>query len=249
MTGQKITEEQVLKALANIIDPDLNRDIVSLGFIQDLKISGADVSLKIVLTTPACPVKDRMKAQAHEELGKIPGIGVIDVVMDAKVVKRDAKIVPQNLLPNVGNSLAIASGKGGVGKSTVAANMAVALAKEGAAVGLLDADIYGPSIPIMMGVQGHRPRVTPAKKMLPIDVFGVKVMSIGFLIDPDQAVIWRGPMVGAAIKQFLSDVDWGDLDYLVIDLPPGTGDAQLTLVQNLDVTGAVIVTTPQKVAR
>ncbi|MEP0815000.1 MAG: Mrp/NBP35 family ATP-binding protein [bacterium] len=249
MPQPKITEEQVLAALAKVIDPDLHRDIVSLGFIENLQISGNnDVSLTIVLTTPACPMKDRMKNEAMEHLRAIPGIGRIEITMDAKVVKRDAKITPQNLLPQVGNSLAIASGKGGVGKSTVAANMAVALAKDGATVGLLDADIYGPSIPIMMGVQGHRPRISSEKKILPIEVFGVKLMSIGFLIDPDQAVIWRGPMVGAAVKQFLSDVEWGELDYLVIDLPPGTGDAQLTLVQNLEVTGAVIVTTPQKVA-
>lgn len=249
MAVAKLTEEQVLNALSNVIDPDLHRDIVSLGFIHDLVIGdNNDVSLRIVLTTPACPMKDRLRNEAHDNLAALPGIGEINLTMDARTVKHDAKVVPQNMLPDAGNIIAVASGKGGVGKSTVAANLAVALAKDGAKVGLLDADIYGPSIPIMMGVAGRQPEITHEKKIKPIVAFGVKVMSIGFLIDPDQAVIWRGPMVGAAIKQFLGDVDWGELDYLVIDLPPGTGDAQLTIVQNLSVTAAIVVTTPQRVA-
>ena len=249
MTDGRITEDQVLKALSNVIDPDLHKDIVSLGFIHDLEIAdGGGVSLRIVLTTPACPMKDRLRNEAYDNIAAIPGVGEINITMDARTVKHDSKVVPQNMLPDAGNIIAVASGKGGVGKSTVSANLAVALAKDGAKVGLLDADIYGPSIPIMMGVAGRQPEISAEKKIRPIVAYGVKVMSIGFLIDPDQAVIWRGPMVGAAIKQFLGDVEWGELDYLVIDLPPGTGDAQLTIVQNLSVTAAIIVTTPQRVA-
>ena len=248
MSDSKVTEAQVLGALSKVIDPDLHKDIVTLGFIEDLKITGdGDVSFRVVLTTPACPMKEKMRGEAHEYVSAIPGVRNLDITMDAKVAKFST-VVPQNMLPNVGNILAIASGKGGVGKSTVATNIAVALAHDGCRVGLLDADIYGPSIPMMMGVDGVHPAITPEKKIVPIDAFGVKVMSIGFLIPQDQAVIWRGPMVGAAIKQFLGDVDWGELDYLVIDLPPGTGDAQLTIVQNLTVTGGIIVTTPQRVA-
>jgi len=260
MTDLMITEKQVLEALSKVIDPDLHKDIVSLGFIEDLKIDdNGNVSFRIVLMIPAHPRKDQIRDQSHEYVSAIPGVGKVDITMDAREVKpkasmdaREVKpkatITPQNLLPNAGNIIAVASGKGGVGKSMVAANLAVALAKEGAVVALLDADIYGASIPMMMGVAGKSPTVTPEKKMIPIDAYGVKVMSIGFLVGPDQAIIWRGPMVGIALKQFIEDVDWGELDYLVVDLPPGTGDAQLTIVQNLAVTAGIIVTTPQKIA-
>jgi len=239
MSDSKVTEAQVLGALSKVIDPDLHKDIVTLGFIEDLKITGdGDVSFRVVLTTPACPMKEKMRGEAHEYVSAIPGVRNLDITMDAKVAKFST-VVPQNMLPNVGNILAIASGKGGVGKSTVATNIAVALAHDGCRVGLLDADIYGPSIPMMMGVDGVHPAITPEKKIVPIDAFGVKVMSIGFLIPQDQAVIWRGPMVGAAIKQFLGDVDWGELDYLVIDLPPGTGNESVTTMDLIgDVTGS-----------
>lgn len=249
MSRVKVTYQQVLDALSEVMDPDLHKDIVTLKFIEDLSVSDdGDVSFKIVLTTPACPMKDKMRNEAHKFVSAIPGVNNVNITMDARVAKANANIMPQNLLPDVGNIIAVASGKGGVGKSTVATNIAVALASEGAAVGLLDADIYGPSIPMMMGVTGHQPNISSEKKILPISAHGVSIMSIGFLIPLDQAVIWRGPMVSSAIKQFLSDVNWGELDYLIVDLPPGTGDAQLTIVQNLTVTAGIIVTTPQKIA-
>lgn len=241
-----LNEANVLEALKVVKDPDLNRDIVSLNFVKDVHLKGNDVSFVIELTTPACPVREELKSAAVRALrDAIEGVGNIDVSMTSKVTSHDNK-QKVDVLPGVKNTIAVASGKGGVGKSTVSVNLAAALAREGAKVGLVDADIYGPSIPLMMGVTG-RPQVKN-NRLQPIENWGVKVMSIGFLVDPMQAVIWRGPMVSGAVKQFVTDVDWGELDYLLFDLPPGTGDIQLTLVQTIPLTGAVIVTTPQDIS-
>lgn len=245
-----ITEEAIRTALAQIIDPDLGRDIISLGFLKEVTIEGDRVAVTIELTTPACPVKEQMKAQA-EEIIRALGAREAAVTMTARVVGGRTGAA-NAILPGVKNTIAVASGKGGVGKSTVAANLAVALAREGSRVGLLDADIYGPSAPLMFGLQGRRPDMYEAaggeKKLVPLRAHGVSIISIGFLMESDQAVIWRGPMAAGAVKQFMTDVDWGELDYLLFDMPPGTGDIQLTLSQTIPLTGAVIVTTPQEIA-
>ncbi len=236
----------VLSALRTVKDPDLHRDIVTLNFVKDIKISGNDVSFTIELTTPACPVKDDLKAQAEQVVRKsFPDVKNVVVMMTASVTQR-ASVKQAPILTGVKNTIAVASGKGGVGKSTVAVNLAVALAREGARVGLIDCDIYGPSIPMMFNIN-EKPRLHN-QKLVPLEKYGVKVMSIGFLIDSSQAIIWRGPMASGAVKQFLTDVEWGELDYLVFDLPPGTGDIQLTLVQQIPLTGSVIVTTPQEMS-
>jgi ATP-binding protein involved in chromosome partitioning len=241
-----LNEPNILEALRVVKDPDLHRDIVTLNFVKDVKINGKDVSFTIELTTPACPVREELKASSIKALrDSIEGVGKVEVEMTSRVTAHDNQ-QKAAILPGVKNTIAVASGKGGVGKSTVAVNLAVALAKEGAAVGLIDADVYGPSIPLMMGITG-RPQVRN-QRLQPMENWGVKVISIGFLVDPMQAVIWRGPMASGAIKQFMTDVDWGELDYLVFDLPPGTGDIQLTLVQTIPLTGAVIVTTPQDIS-
>lgn len=240
-----ITEQEVLNALRSVMDPDLNRDVVSLGFIKDMKIDGGTVSFKLELTTPACPLKAQLKAASEEAVRKISGVEEVVVDVTSKVVPHRVEEKGE-LLSGVKNIVAISSGKGGVGKSTVSVNLAVALAKCGARVGLLDTDIYGPSIPIMMGVT-DKPEIR-GQKMVPIEKHGVSIMSLGFLVPEDAAVIWRGPMVMKAVEQLLTDVDWGELDYMIIDLPPGTGDVQLTLVQKVPLSGAVIVTTPQDVA-
>jgi ATP-binding protein involved in chromosome partitioning len=242
----ELNQANILEALRQVRDPDLHRDIVSLNFIKHLTIEGKDVHFVIELTTPACPVREELKSAAVKAIkDSIPEVGAVKVEMTSSVTRHmnSQKI---SVLPGVKNTIAVASGKGGVGKSTVAVNLAVALAQEGATVGLVDADVYGPSIPLMMGITG-RPQVKQ-QRLLPMERWGVRVMSIGFLVDPMQAVIWRGPMASGAIKQFLTDVEWGELDYLVFDLPPGTGDIQLTLVQTLPLTGAVIVTTPQDIS-
>lgn len=238
------TEAQVLEALKRIEDPDLHRDIVSLGFIKNLKVNGSAVSFDINLTTPACPVKDQMQTQAREIVSQISGIKTVDVKMTADV--RRTMNVDKSGLTGVKNIIAVGSGKGGVGKSTVATNLAVAMAITGAKVGLLDGDIYGPSIPIMMG-KGAKIDVRPDEKIIPAAAHGIKFMSMGFFAPGDQPLIWRGPMVHHAITQSLFQVLWEDLDYLFVDLPPGTGDAHLTLVQQASVTGAVLVSTPQDV--
>ena len=204
------------------------------------------MSFTIELTTPACPVREELKAAAVKAIhDSIPGVGTVEVEMTSRVTAHENR-QKESVLPGVKNTIAVASGKGGVGKSTVAVNLAVGLAREGASVGLVDADVYGPSIPLMMGITG-RPQVR-GTRLIPIEQWGVKVMSIGFLVDPMQAVIWRGPMASGAVKQFMSDVEWGALDYLVFDLPPGTGDIQLTLVQTIPLTGALVVTTPQDIS-
>lgn len=240
-----VTEEAVLNALRNVIDPDLRRDIVTLGFVKDLVIDGGSVAFKVQLTTPACPVKDILREECIAEVTALPGVEKVDVEMTAQVRTRDTE--PQDLIPGVKNCIAIASGKGGVGKSTVTLNLAVALSQAGARVGILDADVYGPSIPLMMGAQNERP-YTESSKIIPIERFGVCMMSLGLLLEEGQAVLWRGPMVAGTVKQLLEDVDWGELDYLLVDLPPGTGDAPMSLAQLAPLAGVVIVTTPHHVA-
>jgi ATP-binding protein involved in chromosome partitioning len=243
----QISETDVLNALRPIQDPDFDRSIVDLGFVKDLKIAdGGRVSFKIELTTPACPVKDQFQTAARDAVAALPGVTAVEVEMTANTrgARRPAK---QDILPEVKNIVAVASGKGGVGKSTVAVNLALALAETGAEVGLLDADIYGPSIPLMLDVSGE-PGITADRKIIPKESYGLHLMSIGFLTGDNAPVIWRGPMVHGVVQQFLSDVSWGELDYLIIDLPPGTGDAALTLCQTAPLSGAVIVTTPQEVA-
>lgn len=246
----KVAAEEVLDALRKVNDPDLHKDLVTLNMVKDVQVNGKDVKVLVELTTPACPLKDKIKTDCIEAIKKeIPNVGEVNVSMTSKVSNHD-NAAKNAVLPKVKNTIAVASGKGGVGKSTVAVNLAVALAKDGAKVGLLDADIYGPSIPLMLGVN-EKPQLmqdTTTNKMMPLENYGIKLMSIGFLVDDSQPVIWRGPMASGAVKQFMSDVDWGELDYLIFDLPPGTGDIQLTLVQTIPLTGAVIVTTPQEVS-
>lgn len=245
-----ITKESVMDALRNVYDPDLKRDLVSLNMIKDVKINGNDVTVTVELTTPACPLKDKIKQDCINEIkNSLPDVINIDIEMTANV-RTNNNQRKDTVLPDVKNTIAVASGKGGVGKSTVAVNLAVALAKDGAKVGLIDADIYGPSIPLMLGLN-KKPKIyqdTTTGKMVPLENLGIKVISIGFLIDDSAPVIWRGPMASGAIKQFMSDVYWKELDYLIFDLPPGTGDIQLTLVQTIPLTGAVVVTTPQNVS-
>ncbi|PRY90758.1 Mrp/NBP35 family ATP-binding protein [Mongoliibacter ruber] len=244
-----ISKENVLKALSKVEDPDLKKDLVTLGMIQGIEIEGNKIKFKVVLTTPACPLKEVIKNNCIEALEESFGADIeLDIFMTSNVTtaRNDAP-----LLPKVKNIIAIASGKGGVGKSTTSSNLAVALANTGAKVGLIDADISGPSIPTMFNVESEQPMVKQVdgkNVIMPIEQYGVKLMSIGFLTPSESAVVWRGPMASSALKQFIGDVEWGELDYLLIDLPPGTSDIHLTMVQTVPVTGAVIVTTPQKVA-
>ena len=241
------TTDEVLGVLRAIQDPDLGRDVVSLGMIKDLVVGGdGRVSFTFELTTPACPVRDRFQTMAKKLVGDLPGVTAVDLKMTANVRPAFNGRRPDHMLPGVKQVIAVASGKGGVGKSTVAINLACALGVSGAGVGLLDADIYGPSIPGMLGVQDE-PKVVD-QKLVPLEAFGLRLMSIGFLAGADKAMVWRGPMVSRAIEQMLGDVRWGDLDYLVIDLPPGTGDASLTLAQSVPLTGVAIVCTPQAAA-
>jgi len=243
-TLPSVTQAQVLDALRRIEDPDLRQDIVSLGFITKNEVSDGAVSVTINLTTPACPVKEQMKGQAESLLRALPGVRSVAVEMTAFSSKPAGP--PRELAKGARHIVAISSGKGGVGKSTVAVNLAVALSQTGASVGLLDCDVYGPDIPMMMGLSG--PPLQQDRKLLPKERHGVKTMSIGYLLDEDKPVVWRGPMMHKLIEQFLGDVVWGDLDYLLVDMPPGTGDAQLSLAQLVPLTGAVLVTTPQAVS-
>ncbi len=243
--GQSVTEKEILSALSQVQDPDLHKDIVSLGFVKDVKIDGGKVSLKVELTTPACPVKEQLKTECETRIKALSGVTEVKVEMTAQV-RATTPGGNRIALPNVKNVIAVASGKGGVGKSTVTINLAMALKQTGASVGLMDADIYGPSIPLMMGTK-EKP-VQKDGKMVPVIKNGIKIMSMGFLVPENEAVVWRGPMVHGALTQFLSHVEWGELDYLLIDMPPGTGDAQLTISQTAPVSGAVIVTTPQDVS-
>lgn len=245
-----MTESDILKALSNVQEPDLGKDLVTLNMVKDIAIDGNNVSFTVVLTTPACPMKDMMMnacINAVKLLVNKEAEVTVNFTSNTSSLRKDST----NVLSGVKNIIAVVSGKGGVGKSTVASNLALALSQGGAKVGLMDADIYGPSVHIMFGIRGERPmmRDDGAKGLIvPIEKFGIKVMSIGLLVDEKQAVVWRGPMVSSAIRQFVSDVDWGELDYLVIDMPPGTGDIHLTVVQTVPVTGVIVVTTPQTVA-
>lgn len=249
MSDYRLSKESVLQALSHVEEPDLKRDIVSLNMVKDIELSIDQVRFTVVLTTPACPLKEvirkRCEDAIHTHIG--PDIEVkINMTSDVTSTRANAPT-----LPGVKNIIAVSSGKGGVGKSTVTANLAIALHKSGAKVGIIDADIYGPSMPTMFGAENIQPKIYQVDgqtKMEPIRQFGVKILSMGFLVAPNQAIIWRGTMAGRALQQFFSDADWGELDYLLIDMPPGTGDIHLTLVQTVPVTGAIIVTTPQKVA-
>ncbi len=244
MKVEAVTEASVLAALGKVQEPELQNDLVSLHMIHDLNIHGDQVKFTIILTTPACPLKTKIENEARAAVMALPGVKKVEIKMESNVPS-DGRSRGLMQLP-IRNAVAIASGKGGVGKSTVAVNVAVSLAQAGACVGLLDADIYGPNIPTMMGV-AHLPPPTK-EKLVPAEAYGVKMMSIGFLVKPDQPLIWRGPMLHSAIRQFLSDVEWGELDYLIVDLPPGTGDAALSLTQSLPLSGGVIVTLPQHVS-
>ncbi len=245
-----MTKESILQALSNVQEPDLGKDLVTLNMVKDIAIDGDAVSFTIVLTTPACPMKDLM-SRASENAIKLLVNKNAKVTVNFTANTTSTRKDDQKVLSGVKNIIAVVSGKGGVGKSTVSANLALALAEGGASVGLMDADIYGPSVPIMFGVRGARPmmkEVNGKGMIVPLEKFGIKLMSIGLLVDEKNAVVWRGPMASSAIRQFVTEVDWGELDYLVIDMPPGTGDIHLTLMQTVPVTGAVIVTTPQNVA-
>src|ERR1700744_2697184 len=243
-----ITKEQVLQALGHVEEPDLKKDLVTLNMIQDIKIDGNRLSFSVILTTPACPLKAMIENACRNAISFFISKDIeVSINMTSRVTSQKNTGVP-----GVKNIIAVASGKGGVGKSTVAVNLALGLAKTGASVGLIDADIYGPSIPIMFGLENAKPRASQTAegktRIEPIEKFGIKLLSIGFFTDPNQPVPWRGPMVSTAVKQLFNDADWGELDYLVIDLPPGTGDIHITITQSFPVTGAVIVTTPQNVA-
>jgi ATP-binding protein involved in chromosome partitioning len=242
----QLNENVVLDALRQIRDPDLHKDIVTLGFIKDLKIDNGHVSFRIVLTTPACPVREEMQNAARELVTSIDGVQSVAVTMDAEVPKGRG-LGDKLSVPGVKNIIAVSSGKGGVGKSTVAVNLAVALALDGAKVGLMDADVYGPNVPIMLGASQSRPEVE-VNKLIPVEAYGVKLISMAVLQPGDKPLIVRGPILHGLVKQFLSDVKWGELDYLIVDMPPGTGDVQLSLAQLVPVQGAVLVTTPQEVA-
>lgn len=245
-----MTEEAILKALSNVQEPDLGKDLVTLNMVKDITINGNEVGFTIILTTPACPMKDLMRT-ASENAIKIlvnkEAVVTVNFTANTTSTRKDN----QQVLGGVKNIIAVVSGKGGVGKSTIAANLALALAEGGASVGLMDADIYGPSVPMMFGVRGERPQMKDVNgkgMIVPLKKYGISLISIGLLVDEKNAVVWRGPMASSAIRQFITDVDWGNLDYLIIDMPPGTGDIHLTLMQTVPVTGVVIVTTPQNVA-
>jgi ATP-binding protein involved in chromosome partitioning len=246
-----MTREKVLAALSNVQEPDLGKDIVTLNMVHDLEIDGNYVAFTVILTTPACPMKDHIKNACINAIKLLVNKeATVNVRFTAQTTTHRKD--PRELLPKVKNIIAVVSGKGGVGKSTVAANFALALSRGGASVGLMDADIYGPSLPIMFGVRGQRPMMMAGENgkgiIVPLEKYGIKLMSIGLLVDEKNAVVWRGPMASSAIRQFVTDVFWDDLDYLVIDMPPGTGDIHLTLMQTVPVTGVIVVTTPQDVA-
>jgi ATP-binding protein involved in chromosome partitioning len=246
-----MTEQDILKALSNVQEPDLGKDLVTLNMVKDIAIDGNKVSFTIVLTTPACPMKE-MIGKASTNAIKLLVNKDAEVSINFTANTSSARMDAGTALPGVKNIIAVVSGKGGVGKSTVSANLALALAAGGAKVGLMDADIYGPSVPIMFGVRGERPLMKDAGNgkgvIVPLEKYGIKLMSIGLLVDDKNAVVWRGPMASSAIRQFITDVEWGELDYLVVDMPPGTGDIHLTMVQTVPVTGVIVVTTPQAVA-
>ncbi len=242
-----VSVDQVLQTLSTVIDPDLKKDIVSMGMIKDLEINGSDLKFTLELTTPACPFNDQIEQDVRQAVSKIPGVSKTDIKVTAKVMEGRALSMDE-MLPTVKNIIGIASGKGGVGKTTVSVNLALALARTGAKVGILDADIYGPSVPLMLGM-GKAAMEVENNKLQPAESHGLKVVSFGFFADQDhQAAIYRGPIISGILKQFLVDTNWNDLDYLIVDLPPGTGDIPLTLAQTIPITGIVVVTTPQEVA-
>ena len=244
-----MTQEEVLNALSTVQEPDLKKDLVTLNMIRDVEINGNLISFSVILTTPACPLKDLIKKDCIDAIKKLNAAAEVKLTFNSSTTTIRAD--KTSVLPGVKNIICVVSGKGGVGKSTVSANLALALAQQGATVGLMDADIYGPSVPIMFGVRGERPMMTEVNgkpMIIPLDRYGIKLLSIGLLVDEKNAVVWRGPMASSAIRQFVTDVSWGELDYLVIDMPPGTGDIHLTIIQTAPVTGAVVVTTPQDVA-
>ncbi len=240
-----ITRDQVLDALRRVQDPELNKDLVTLNMIKDVAISDGRVRIGVELTTPACPLKDKIQADVHREVKRIEGVREIEIDWSAQV---RATVKAATQLPGVRNVVAVGAGKGGVGKSTIAVLLAAGLKRAGARVGLMDADVYGPSIPKMLGVEYERPGVR-GEKIVPVERHGIALMSIGFMVESERAIIWRGPMVHGVVKQFLDQVEWGELDYLIVDLPPGTGDVPLTLSQAIPLTGAVVVCTPQEVAQ
>jgi ATP-binding protein involved in chromosome partitioning len=242
----QVEQNAVLDALKVVTDPDLHRDIVSLGFIKDLKIDGGHVRFTIELTTPACPVKEQMRDQARAAAMTVAGVSSVDVQMSARVREAVGADGSRRLVPGVKNVIAVGAGKGGVGKTTVAVNLAIALAKSGGKVGIIDADIYGPNVPIMLGLKAQL--TTDGQKIIPAEKYGLQVISMGFLTADDAPIIWRGPMLHGAVQQFFREVRWTDLDYLVVDLPPGTGDVALSLSQTVPVAGAIVVTTPQQVS-
>jgi len=244
------TQEDIINALRHVDDPDIKKDLVTLNMISQVEVNGNKVSFKVTLTTPACPLKEKIKKDCVDAVHQYVDKNLeVNIEMDANVTSIRKENV--NVLPSVKNIICVASGKGGVGKSTVAVNLALSLARQGAKVGLIDADIHGPSIPMMLGVKGRKPEVRLIKDkhyMVPLEAEGIKILSIGLLVDERQAIVWRGPMVTSALRQFVTDCTWGKLDYMVVDMPPGTGDVHITVAQTLNVTGAVIVTTPQEVA-
>ena len=240
-----LTHDAVIEAMRTVQEPELGRDLIALDMVKNVVIDGSTLSMMIELTTPACPLKDEIQRTTNAALNAI-GATKVDITWGA-MVRRSQPRQPEQLVPGVKNIIAIASGKGGVGKSTVSVNLAVALAQAGASVGLLDGDITGPNIPLMLGLEGQ-PKASANNKITPLERYGVKAISIQFFVPEGQPIVWRGPLIGGAIQQFLRDVDWGDLDYLVIDLPPGTSDAHLTLAQAVPISGAVLVTTPQEVS-
>jgi ATP-binding protein involved in chromosome partitioning len=242
-----VTERDVLAALSRVMDPELNVDLVRAGMVKDLRLAGDELKVKIELTTPACPLKPKIQADAEAALRSVNGLRKFDIEWGAQVRAAPAGVGKEPLLPGVKNVVLVGAGKGGVGKSTVAVNLAAALSRCGATVGLLDADFYGPSIPLMTGIR-RKPVSRDGKTLEPLEAHGMRVMSIGFLVEPDQALVWRGPMLHGALLQLVRDVNWGELDYLVLDLPPGTGDVALTISQQVRAAGAVLVTTPQDVA-
>jgi ATP-binding protein involved in chromosome partitioning len=240
-----VTKDEILSTLRTVQDPDLHKDIVSLGFVKDVRIEGGEVDFTIELTTPACPVRDQMKAEAEGKVAALAGVTAARAKMTANVSTRGG--FGRQQVPGIRNIVAVGAGKGGVGKSTTSVNLAVALAKKGARVGLLDGDVYGPNIPQMLGL-GDTPDVDSEKRIVPPEAWGIKVISMGMLVPPDQPIIWRGPMLHGAVQQFMRDVAWGELDYLVVDLPPGTGDVALSMAQSVPMAGALVVTTPQGVS-
>src|SRR3982751_3159723 len=240
------TEAAVLQALTAVRDPDLNRDIVSLKFIKNLRIEGGRVSFAIELTTPACPVKDQMRTQAHDLVSRLPGVTAVEIQMTAQVRSSLSPDAGKAAVPGVKNIIAVGAGKGGVGKTTVAVNLAIALSQYGGRVAMIDGDIYGPNVPIMLGINTQL--TTDGDKIIPAEQYGIKLVSMAFLAGDDAPVIWRGPMLHGVIQQFFREVRWEDIAYLIVDMPPGTGDVALSLSQTVPVSGAVVVTTPQRVA-